>query len=87
MNHVTNELLEKVLPFRTTQIRLAHLMQHLANHSTYHRGQVALMIRQPGERSLPPRTFMYFWRSVPMRQLYISAVTVRIVGGLKLLNF
>ena len=47
MNHVTNEFLEKVLPFRTTtQIRLAHLMQHLANHSTYHRGQVSLMMRQ-----------------------------------------
>jgi uncharacterized damage-inducible protein DinB len=54
MNHVTNEVLEKVLPFRTTQIRLAHLMQHLANHSTYHRGQVALMIRQLG--AVPPAT-------------------------------
>ncbi len=40
------ESLEKMLPFRTTQVRLAHLMQHLANHSTYHRGQVALMMRQ-----------------------------------------
>ena len=46
VNRVTNESLEKMLPFRTTQIRLAHLMQHLANHSTYHRGQVALMMRQ-----------------------------------------
>jgi uncharacterized damage-inducible protein DinB len=46
VNRVTNESLEKTLPFRTTQIRLAHLMQHLANHSTYHRGQVALMMRQ-----------------------------------------
>jgi uncharacterized damage-inducible protein DinB len=46
VNCVTNELLEKMLPFRTTQVRLAHLMQHLANHSTYHRGQVALMMRQ-----------------------------------------
>jgi uncharacterized damage-inducible protein DinB len=55
MNHVTNEFLEKVLPFRTTtQIRLAHLMQHLANHSTYHRGQVTLMIRQLGAE--PPAT-------------------------------
>jgi uncharacterized damage-inducible protein DinB len=27
---------------------LAHLMQHLANHSTYHRGQIALMMRQLG---------------------------------------
>jgi uncharacterized damage-inducible protein DinB len=42
----TNESLEQMLPFRTTQIRLVHLMQHLANHSTYHRGQVALMMRQ-----------------------------------------
>jgi uncharacterized damage-inducible protein DinB len=46
VDRVTNELLEKMLPFRTTQVRLAHLMQHLANHSTYHRGQVALMMRQ-----------------------------------------
>jgi uncharacterized damage-inducible protein DinB len=35
-----------MLPFRATQVSLAHLMQHLANHSTYHRGQVALTIRQ-----------------------------------------
>jgi len=46
VNRLTNEFLEKMLPFHTTQIRLAHLMQHLANHSTYHRGQVALMMRQ-----------------------------------------
>jgi uncharacterized damage-inducible protein DinB len=46
VNRLTNESLEKMVPFRTTQIRLAHLMQHLANHSTYHRGQVALMMRQ-----------------------------------------
>jgi uncharacterized damage-inducible protein DinB len=46
VNQLTNELLERMLPFRTTQISLAHLMQHLANHSTYHRGQVALMLRQ-----------------------------------------
>ena len=46
VNHVTNESLERMLPLRTTQIRLAHLMQHLANHSTYHRGQVALLMRQ-----------------------------------------
>src|SRR3984893_14172788 len=46
VNCVTNESLEKMIPFRTTQISLAHLMQHLANHSTYHRGQIALMMRQ-----------------------------------------
>ncbi len=52
VNGVTNEALEKMLPFRTTQISLAHLMQHLANHSTYHRGQVALMMRQLGAEPL-----------------------------------
>ena len=46
VNGVTNESLERMLPLRNTQISLAHLMQHLANHSTYHRGQVALMMRQ-----------------------------------------
>ena len=39
VNRVTNESLEKLRPFRTTQISLAHLTQHLLNHSTYHRGQ------------------------------------------------
>lgn len=46
LNDLTNESLKKMLPIRTTQISLANLMQHLANHSTYHRGQVAQMMRQ-----------------------------------------
>jgi len=46
VNRVTNESLARMLPIRSTEISLAHLMQHLANHSTYHRGQVALMMRQ-----------------------------------------
>ena len=43
---VTDESLNRMLPFRTTQVSLANLMQHVANHSTYHRGQIALMMRQ-----------------------------------------
>jgi uncharacterized damage-inducible protein DinB len=46
VNRATNESLGRMLPVGTTQISLAHLMQHMANHSTYHRGQVALMMRQ-----------------------------------------
>jgi uncharacterized damage-inducible protein DinB len=46
VNRVTDESLGRMLPLRAVQISLAHLMQHLANHSTYHRGQVALMMRQ-----------------------------------------
>ena len=46
VNRITNESLQRMLPVRETQISLAHLMQHSANHSTYHRGQVSLMMRQ-----------------------------------------
>ena len=31
---------------RTIQVSLAHLMQHVANHSTDHRRQIALMMKQ-----------------------------------------
>jgi len=41
-----------MLPFRGTRLTLMHLMQHVVNHSTYHRGQVALMMRQLGAEPL-----------------------------------
>jgi len=43
---VTNVSLGRLLPVGDTHLSLAHLMQHLTNHSTYHRGQVSLMMRQ-----------------------------------------
>ena len=46
LNSVTEQSLEKLLPFRATQVSLIRLMQHVVNHSTYHRGQLALMLRQ-----------------------------------------
>ena len=52
VNQLSDEDLEKMLPFRGTQIKLTHLMQHLANHSTYHRGQLALAMRQLGGEPL-----------------------------------
>jgi uncharacterized damage-inducible protein DinB len=52
VNRVTDESLRRMLPVRETQISLAHLMQHLANHSTYHRGQVSLMMRQLAAKPL-----------------------------------
>jgi uncharacterized damage-inducible protein DinB len=45
---VTDESLKSMLPIRATHLSLGHLMQHMANHSTYHRGQVSLMMRQLG---------------------------------------
>jgi uncharacterized damage-inducible protein DinB len=52
VNGVSNESLQRMLPLRATLISLGHLMQHMANHSTYHRGQVALKIRQLGAEPL-----------------------------------
>lgn len=52
VNQLTDEALGKMLPFRGTQVTLAHLMQHQANHSTYHRGQIAMMMRQLNARPL-----------------------------------
>jgi len=34
VNRVTNEALERMIPFRGTHLKLMQLMQHLANHST-----------------------------------------------------
>ena len=45
---LTDERLERMLPVRKTQVKLIYLMQHVANHSTYHRGQISLMMRQLG---------------------------------------
>ena len=39
--------------------RLGHLMQHVVNHSTYHRGQVVMKIRQLGVQ--PPSTDLIVW--------------------------
>jgi uncharacterized damage-inducible protein DinB len=45
---LTNERLERMLPVRASHVKLIHLMQHVANHSTYHRGQISLVMRQLG---------------------------------------
>jgi uncharacterized damage-inducible protein DinB len=49
---ITNEDLQRMLPVRDTKLSLAHVMHHVANHSTYHRGQVSLMMRQLGAQPL-----------------------------------
>ena len=49
---LTDEALEQKFPAQNAQISLGHLLQHLANHSTYHRGQVALMMRQLGAEAV-----------------------------------
>jgi uncharacterized damage-inducible protein DinB len=46
MNPYTDPMSRRSTDASLDETRLAHLMQHLANHSTYHRGQIALMMRQ-----------------------------------------
>jgi len=50
------EDLHRVVEFRTMtsgviSAPLAHFLQHLANHGTYHRGQVVTMLRQLGAKA------------------------------------
>ena len=58
--------LDRVVSFtflsgRDGEQRLGDLLVHVANHSTYHRGQVASMLRQAG--SVPPATDFIVYRS------------------------
>lgn len=39
---------------------LAHMMQHVVNHSSYHRGQVVTLLRQLGHTP-PPTDFLVFF--------------------------
>lgn len=50
------EDLGRVIEFKTMtsgviSAPLAHFLQHLANHGTYHRGQIATMLRQLGTKA------------------------------------
>ena len=39
---------------------LWHLLQHLANHATYHRGQTATMLRQLGAKPAPTDLVVFY---------------------------
>lgn len=54
---LTDDDLDRTLSYRTLDGRsfslpLGKLLRHVVNHSTYHRGQVATLLRQAGE--VPP---------------------------------
>ena len=42
--------------------RVWHIVQHLVNHATYHRGQVTTMLRQLGAPSPKPQDLIAFYR-------------------------
>jgi uncharacterized damage-inducible protein DinB len=51
---LTDEQLHANRAVREYEYTLGELIQHLLNHSTYHRGQVTLLLRQLGDK--PPAT-------------------------------
>ena len=64
LDNVDEAQLAADLPYKLTSgsagcERLAHLMQHVANHATLHRGQIMGMLRQLGLK--PPATDLLFY--------------------------
>ncbi len=72
VNRVTNECLGRMLPVRDTN-QPGALIQHLANHSTYHRGQVALlMMRQLAAEPLATDFAMFLMEATTREQTHSS---------------
>ena len=62
---VTDESLTQIISYvntrnQTWEYPLGRLMQHLVNHSTYHRGQVANFLRQLGAQPAATDFLIYF---------------------------
>jgi uncharacterized damage-inducible protein DinB len=65
IERLTDESLENVISYvnakgETWEYPLAHMMQHVVNHSSYHRGQIATMLRQLGVEPLPTDFLVFF---------------------------
>ena len=63
---LTPEDIQRIIQHKTTQgvpqaAPLWHMLQHLVNHGTYHRGQVATMLRQSGAKPIST-DLIYFYR-------------------------
>lgn len=61
---LTDQSLDEVVAYTNTKgeewkYTLGHMMQHLANHSSYHRGQVTTMLRQLGADVIPVDLLYY----------------------------
>jgi uncharacterized damage-inducible protein DinB len=44
--------------------QVGHVLHHVFNHATYHRGQIITMLRQVGESKIPYTDFMGFVRKM-----------------------
>ena len=64
MKNLTDELLSSRVSYENLEgvrweYSLAEMTQHLANHSSYHRGQIAVLLRQLGQTA-PATDFLVF---------------------------
>jgi uncharacterized damage-inducible protein DinB len=62
---LTNEQLEKEITYTNLSAKpmtypLWQILQHGVNHSTYHRGQIAAMLRQLGARPEPTDLLLFY---------------------------
>ena len=62
---LTDDRLPLLIPYENVQgerweYSLVHMMQHVVNHSSYHRGQVVTLLRQLG-RTPPTTDFLVFF--------------------------
>jgi uncharacterized damage-inducible protein DinB len=65
LNRLTQPELDAPRTLDADSYTLGELIQHAINHSTYHRGQVALLIRQLGHvpASTDYHDFLAEWRA------------------------
>ena len=67
---VTDEMLDQVITYINTKgeewsYTLGYMMQHVVNHSTYHRGQITTMLRQLGAKAVSTDFLAYFDDGMP----------------------
>ncbi len=75
VNGVTDESLESVVAYVNTKgeewrYPLWQMMQHVVNHSSYHRGQVATLLRQLGAEPAPTDFLIFFDVTSPNNELH-----------------
>ncbi len=56
---LTDQRLQSIMTIREQDFTLTDLVRHVTNHSTYHRGQVVLLLRQLGHTP-PPTDYALF---------------------------
>jgi len=45
-----------------------HMLQHVVNHATYHRGQITTMLRQVGAKPPQPTDLIAYYRTLSVQQ-------------------